>query len=77
MSRRLSLLLPLLRTFVKPRIARTGTPDEAARDFRRAARLLPAPVGSRRSARTVRGPGGPLRITRVTCGRVADDGAIL
>ncbi len=77
MSLRLGLLLPLLRHVAKPRIARTETPEEAARDFRRAARLLPAPLGSRRTVRTVAGPGAPLRITRVTCGDAAGDGAIL
>ncbi len=76
MSRRLRVLNGLLRRVVRPQLARTATPAQAEREFRRAARLLSAPAGTRMEAREVAGAGRPLRMTRVTCG-AAGSGAIL
>ena len=44
MSRRLAILNAGLRGIVKPHLARTGTPEQAERDFDRAAALLRQPL---------------------------------
>jgi hypothetical protein len=67
-SRRLRLLNAMLRRLVKPKLARTGTPAQAERDFRRGAHLMPAPRGTRLRSREVPGPARPLGMTRVVCG---------
>lgn len=77
MSPQLRILNAVLRRAVKPMLARTETPQQAERDFRLGARLLPAPPGARLATRTVPGPSRPLRMTRVTCGPAAGEGAIL
>jgi epsilon-lactone hydrolase len=77
MSRRLDLLNAALRRTAKPMLARTATPEQSERDFRMGARFLPAPRDARLAARDIPGPTRPLRMTRVTCGPVAGDGAIL
>lgn len=77
MSRRLRLLNAALRRTAKPMLARTATPEQAERDFRRGARLLPAPRGSRLAVREIPGPSRPLRMTRVIGAQATDEGAIL
>jgi acetyl esterase/lipase len=68
-SLRLALLRLALRGLVRPRLARTGTPEQARRDFARAARLFRVPPF------LLHLPGDPLH--RITAGPVEDHGVIL
>jgi acetyl esterase/lipase len=78
MSRRLRLLNAALRTVAKPLLRRTKTPEQAARDFDIAARILfPAPAGTSTTTRHVPGPAGPVPLVRIDCGATTGDGAIL
>lgn len=78
MSRRLAALNFGLRHVARPLLSRTGTPRMAERSLDLAARLLfLRPRGLDRRVRTLRGPSRPLRLTRLTCGPVAEGAAIL
>ena len=69
MSLRLRLLRLILRGLVRPRLARTATPDIARRDFELAARLSRPPPFLLHCA------GKPLH--RITAGPFCDEGVIL
>ena len=78
MSRRLGLLNGALRRVVKPRLAATETPEQAEREFDRAARVFfRAPRGLRVAARKVPGPTRPLRVSRISGRRVGGGGLVL
>lgn len=78
MSRRLAALNFGLRTLARPMLRRTKTPEAARREFEISARILfcdpPGLVAARRS---VPGPGGPVPVTRIAAGPVAEDAAVL
>jgi epsilon-lactone hydrolase len=77
-SRRLALLGGLLQRVVKPRLAATETPEQAEREFGRAARaFFRAPQGVRVAARKVPGPARPLRVSRIRGRRAGGGGLVL
>jgi acetyl esterase/lipase len=77
-SLRLRFLNAVLRRAVKPRLAATGTPAQAEREFDRAARaLLRVPRGASVDVREVPGPARPVRVTRVRGPAAAGEGLVL
>jgi acetyl esterase/lipase len=78
-SLRLRLLNGVLRRAVKPRLAATGTPAQAEREFDRGARAaFRVPRGVRVAAREVPGPARPIWVSRITGrGGAAGEGLIL
>jgi epsilon-lactone hydrolase len=77
-SRRLRLLNAALRAGVKPLLRWTGTPAQAERSFRLVAPLVfRVPRGTRATVRSVPGPAGRLRMTRIAADAATGDGVIL
>jgi acetyl esterase/lipase len=76
-SLRLRLLDGVLRRAVKPRLAATGTLEQAEREFERGARIVfRVPPGVRLSPRDVPGPARPVRVSRIF-GRGAGGGGLV
>lgn len=78
MSRRLALLNAGLKTVGLPLLRRTKSPEQAAREFAIAARILfRKPAGLRIDRGEVPGPGRPLSMATISCGAVRPRGTVL